>query len=87
VTAERHGRDPLESGARNDPADDDRDVGAGFGQLAEHRRDQLGVRAGEDREADHVDPLLRPTALSWVRETTVCWVFANRAIARSVGGS
>ena len=46
-------------GVGNDPADHDRDVSdARLGQRLEHRRDQLGVRAGQDREADHVHALL-----------------------------
>ena len=32
---------------------------AGLAQRVDHRRDQLAVRAGEDRQADHVDALLQ----------------------------
>ena len=46
------------SRGRDDAADDDRDVvEAGCAQPVEHRRDQLHVRAGEDREPDAVHVL------------------------------
>ena len=32
---------------------------AGLAQRVDHRRDQLAVRAGEDRQADHVHALLQ----------------------------
>src|SRR4051794_19726511 len=45
-------------GRRDDPADHHRDVGPGVAQLLEDRWDQLGVGAGEDREAHHVHALV-----------------------------
>src|SRR4051794_35459356 len=42
-------------GHRDDPADDHRHVGAGLLELPDHVGDQLHVRPGKDRQADHVD--------------------------------
>src|SRR5215207_6016016 len=50
--------EPALVGGGDDAADDDRHVGFAGGQLRDDLRHQLGVRAGEDREADHVDILL-----------------------------
>ena len=49
----------LGVGRGDDPADDDRHVDALLAEPAHHLGDQLEVRAGEDREADHVDVLLQ----------------------------
>ena len=43
----------------DDPADDHGGADAGLAQRVDHRGDQLAVRAGEDREADHVHALLQ----------------------------
>ncbi len=46
-------------GLGDDPAHDHGHLaGAGLAQRLEHGGDQLGVRAGQDREADDVDALL-----------------------------
>src|SRR3954451_11774429 len=47
------------SGLGDDPADDDGRVDAAVAQRVEHDRDQLTVRAAEDREPDDVDALLQ----------------------------
>src|SRR3954451_15140103 len=47
------------SGLGEDPADDDGRVDAAVAQRVEHDRDQLAVRAAEDREADDMDALLQ----------------------------
>ena len=43
----------------DDPADDHRRGHAGLAQRVDHRGDQLAVRAGEDRQPDHVHALLQ----------------------------
>jgi hypothetical protein len=45
-------------GLGDDPADDDRRVDAGLLEPVDDRRDELAVRAREDRQADDVDALL-----------------------------
>jgi hypothetical protein len=42
----------------DDPAHDHGRLYAGLAQRVDHRGDQLAVRAGEDRQADHVHALL-----------------------------
>ena len=49
----------LDVGLGDDPADDDRRVDAAVAQRLHHGRDQLAVRAREDRQADDVDALLQ----------------------------
>jgi hypothetical protein len=49
----------LDVGVGDDPADDDRRVDAGLAQRLDDARDELAVRARQDRQADDVDALLQ----------------------------
>ena len=48
----------LDVGLGDDPPDDHRDVDPPLGEGGDDLGDQLAVRPGEDRQADHVDTLL-----------------------------